>query len=366
MKKTALSAGIATLVCMATQAAQAQTQVTMYGVVDSGIAHTTNANAAGDSLTKVPSLTGSVPSRIGFRGTEDLGGGLQALFNLEGGVQMDTGTSSQGNRVFGRQAYVGLKGSFGTLIVGRQTNMTFHSMLKSDVMGPNLFSISSIDLYIPNARSDNAVGYMGIFDRFTVGATYSFGRDASAAGGPAATNCGGEIAGDPKACRQWTALLGYDNKTHGVTASYDIMYGNTAAAMGLTTSDSRDRRTTLNGYAMLGATKIGAGVMARRKVAATRSNDLDSNLYYLGLSHPLSAALQIDAQVARHAVDNSDNDSTLTVARLTYSFSKRTAVYGSLGHMRNNVSAAIALDAGGTVGVGMNQSGLSVGIRHAF
>lgn len=135
-------------------------------------------------------------------------------------------------------------------------------------------------------------------------------------------------------------MLGYDNKTHGVTASYDIMYGNTDAAMGLTTSDSRDRRTTLNGYAMLGATKVGAGVMARRKVAATRANDLDSNLYYLRLSHPLSEALQLDAQLARHAVDNSDNDSTLTVARLTYSFSERTAVYGSLGHMRESKERA--------------------------
>jgi len=366
MKKTALSAGIATLVCLAAQAAQAQTQVTVYGILDSGVVHTTNTNAAGDSLTKIPGLTGSVPSRIGFRGTEDLGGGLQALFVLEGGITIDNGASGQGNRLFGRQAYVGLKGGYGTLMLGRQSNMTFYSMLKSDVMGPNLFSISSIDLYIPNSRSDNAIGYLGTFDKFTLGATYSFGRDASAAGGPAATNCGGEVAGDSKACRQWTALLGYDNKTHGVTASYDIMYGNTGAGMGLGTSDSHDRRITLNGYAMAGATKLGAGVMARDKVAATRSGDLESNLYYLGLSHPLSPALQFDAQVAHHAVDNSDNDSTLTVARLTYSFSKRTAVYGSLGHMRNKGNAAIALDAGGTVGVGMNQSGLSVGMRHAF
>jgi len=161
-------------------------------------------------------------------------------------------------------------------MVGRQTNMTFYSMLKSDVMGPNIFSISSIDLYIPNARSDNAIGYMGTFDKFTVGATYSFGRDASAAGGPAAPNCVVKVAGNSDACRPWAALLGYDNKTHGVTASYDIMYGNTGAAMGLTTSDSRDRRTTLNGYAMLGATKVGAGVMAGGKVARTHANELES------------------------------------------------------------------------------------------
>ncbi|MES2756004.1 MAG: porin [Pseudomonadota bacterium] len=366
MKKAVLAATLALIGGAAATSALAQSQVTIYGVVDSGLVYTTNTNAAGDSMVKMPGLTGSVPSRLGFRGTEDLGGGLQAIFVLEGGLSLDTGTMGQGNRLFGRQANIGLKGGFGTLTLGRQVNMTFLSALKSDVMGPNLFSMSSIDLYIPNARSDNAIGYLGNFSAFTVGATYSLGRDASAAGGPSATNCGGEVAGNSKACRQVTALLGYDNKAWGLTTSYDIMYGNTGAAAGLTTSESRDRRTTLNGYAMVGATKIGAGVMARRKVAATPVNNLKTELYYFGASYPLTPALQLDGQVARHDVDGSANDSTLSVLRLTYSLSKRTAVYSSLGHMKNSGSAAIALDVGGTVGAGMNQSGLSAGLRHAF
>jgi predicted porin len=366
MKKAVLAATLALIGGAAASSAMAQSQVTIYGVVDSGLVYTTNTNAAGDSMVKMPGLTGSVPSRLGFRGTEDLGGGLQAIFVLEGGLSLDTGTMGQGNRLFGRQANVGLKGGFGTLTLGRQVNMTFLSALKSDVMGPNLFSMSSIDLYIPNARSDNAIGYLGNFSAFTVGATYSLGRDASAAGGPSATNCAGEVAGNSKACRQVTALLGYDNKAWGVTTSYDIMYGNVGAAGGLTTSESRDRRTTLNGYAMVGATKIGAGVMARKKTAATPANDLKTDLYYIGASYPLTPALQLDGQVARHDVDGSANDSTLSVLRLTYSLSKRTAVYSSLGHMKNGGSAAIALDVGGTVGAGMNQSGLSAGLRHSF
>ena len=366
MKKTILSATLALIGVAGANGAMAQSQVTVYGIVDSGVVYTTNSNTSGDSVVKVPGLTGSVPSRLGFRGTEDLGGGLQALFVLESGVNVDTGTVGQGNRLFGRQANVGLKGAFGTLTLGRQINMTFLSMIKSDVMGPNLFSMSSIDAYIPNARSDNAIGYLGNFAGFTVGATYSFGRDASAAGGPSATNCAGEVAGNAKACRQVTALLGYDNKAWGVTTTYDTMYGNTGAAAGLTTSDSNDRRTTLNGYAMLGATRIGAGVMARKKVAATAVNNLKSDLYYVGASYPLTPALQLDGQIARHDVDGSANDSTLSVLRLTYSLSKRTAVYGSLGHMKNKGTAAIALDAGGSVGAGMNQSGISAGVRHAF
>jgi predicted porin len=117
---------------------------------------------------------------------------------------------------------------------------------------------------------------------------------------------------------------------------------------------------------MVGATRIGAGVMARKKVAAARINDLKSDLYYLGASYPLTPTVQLDGQVARHDVDGGANDSTLSVVRLTYSLSKRTAVYSSLGHMKNHGAAAIALDAGGTVGVGMNQSGISAGVRHVF
>jgi predicted porin len=370
MKKNALHAALVSAVASAigtlAAPALAQSNVTVYGILDTGIVHTTNANAAGDSITKMPSLTGSVPSRLGFRGVEDLGGGLQAVFVLENGLGVDTGTAGQGGRLFGRQAYVGLKGAWGTLSLGRQVNMTFLSAVKSDVIGPGLFSTSSIDPYIPNARSDNAIGYLGTFSNVTVGATYSFGRDASAAGGPSATNCPGEVAGNAKACRQVTALLGYDNNAFGVTATYDIMYGNTGAAAGLTTSDSHDRRATLNAYAMAGATRIGGGVMARKKVAATSVNDLESNLYYFGASHPLTPALTLDGQVARHDVKHSGNDSTLVVARLTYWLSKRTAVYSSVGHMSNHGTAALALDAGGTVGAGMGQSGIMAGLRHAF
>jgi predicted porin len=366
MKKTALGGAIAMIGCLACHAATAQSNVTIYGIVDSGVVYTNNANAAGNSAVKVPSLTSSFPSRLGFRGTEDLGDGLQAVFVLESGIGMDTGTMGQGNRLFGRQANVGLKGSYGTLTLGRQNNMTFLATLKSDVLGPNLFSISSIDPYIPNARSDNAIGYLGTFSDFTVGATYSFGRDASSAGGPAATNCAGEVAGNAKACRQVTALAGYNTARFGITASYDIMYGNTGAAAGLTTSDSSDRRSTLNGYAMAGEVRIGAGIMARKKVTATRANDLESNLYYVGASYPLLPLLTLDGQVARHDVRDSGNDSTLAALRLTYYLSKRTAVYSSIGRMKNAGQAAIALDAGGTVGTGLNQSGVSAGIRHSF
>jgi predicted porin len=353
----------AALLLAAPALAMAQSSVTIYGLLDTGLVHTTNVNAAGDSVTKMPSLTGSFPSRIGFRGAEDLGGGLQAIFTLETGLGVDTGGMGQ-NRLFGRQASVGLKGSFGEIALGRQVNMTYLATQKSDVMGPNLFSISSIDLYLPNARSDNSIFYFGRFNDVVAGATYSTGRDTSAAGGPAGTNCPGEVAGNAKACRQVTGLLGYETKPFGVTASYDIMYGNTGAANGLTSSDNSDKRITLNGYVMVGAGRVGGGVVDRSTRAATGLQE--SDLYYLGVSYPIHPLWTLDTQVARKNVKGSDADATLLVARLTYYLSKRTAIHGSLGRMKNSGASAIALDAGGTVGVGKTQNGVVAGLRHSF
>ena len=358
----ALPLALAAMLCGG--GASAQSQVTVYGIVDAAVAHTSNADAAGNGVTKVSSLSGSLPSRIGFRGSEDLGGGLSAVFTLESGFNPDTGTAGQGGRLFGRQAWVGLKGSWGTLQIGRILNMTFYATAKSDVLGPNLFSINSIDLYLPNARSDNAVGYLGSFKGFTVGATYSLGRDGSGAGGPSATNCGGEVAGDSKACRQATALLGYDGASYGINATWDKLHGNAGAAGGLSSSARFDRRVTLNGYAMLGATKVGAGLIDRKTDAATGVTE--SDLVYVGVSHPLAPGLTLDAQVARRNVKGSQDDTKMAVARLTYAFSKRSAVYGAVGRMDNDGLAAVALDAGGTVAPGRAQNGVMAGLRHMF
>ncbi|WP_343729851.1 porin [Duganella sp.] len=357
--------GAAALLCtLGASSAMAQSNVTVYGLLDTGIERVTNVNAAGDSVTRMPSLTGSFPSRIGFRGTEDLGGGLSAIFTLEAGLAVDTGSMGQGNRLFGRQATVGLKGDFGTVTLGRQINMTYISGLKSDVMGPNLFAIGSIDPYLPNARSDNAIGYYGTFNNFVIGATYSTGRDGSSAGGPAATGCPGEVAGNAKACRQVTGLFGYETAAYGLNMSYDILYGNTGAAAGLTSSNNSDKRVTANGYVKVGEAKLGGGVIDRTTRAATGLTE--SDLYYFGVSYPVTPFTTLDAQWARKDVKRSGDDATMLVARATYYFSKRTAVYGGVGRMKNSGLSAVALDAGGSVGAGKSQNGVMAGIRHTF
>lgn len=107
----------------------------------------------------MPSVTVSFPSRLGFKGTEDLGRDLKAIFVLETGFSPNTSLQGQG-RLFGRQVYVGLKNTYGTLMFGRQVNMTYPSILKADVMGPNIHGIGSLDGYLPNFRSDNAIAFI--------------------------------------------------------------------------------------------------------------------------------------------------------------------------------------------------------------
>lgn len=358
MLRTTLIAGL----IAAGASAHAQTSVTIYGIVDTGIEHLTNVNAQGDSLTRMPNLTGLVPSRLGFRGTEDLGGGLHAFFNLESGIALVNGSMNNGGRIFGRGSNVGLSGGFGRVTLGRQVNMTILAV-SSHVMGPALYSVASHDSYIPNAYSDNAIGYLGTFSGMTLGATYSLGRDVSAAGGPPGTNCPGGLAADRQACRQWTALVKYDAASYGVALSHDVMRGGPGAAFGMTSSAHTDQRSVLSGWGKLGPAKISGGILHRERDNAA---PLQSNLAYLGVSYPLTPALTLDAELSRLDVKGSPNDSSMLVARGVYALSKRTALYAMLGRMKNKGTSANSLSAGATVGAGMSQTGIMTGIRHTF
>ncbi len=108
MKKTAFSLA-AMAVLAAAGSAHAQSNVTLYGRLDAGISNTSNAGPNKSSMTQVSS-GGMNTSRWGILGSEDLGGGLKAVFNLEGGILVDTGAAD--GALFKRQANVGLEGAF--------------------------------------------------------------------------------------------------------------------------------------------------------------------------------------------------------------------------------------------------------------
>lgn len=352
---------------MALPGLAAAQSVTLYGVVDTGVEYVNHIGTASDSVTRMPGLTGTVPSRWGLRGSEDLGQGIKAVFALESGFGPDTGVSNQGGRLFGRQAYVGLAGKWGQIALGRQYTMTFWANLEADMLGPNTFGSASLDSYMANARADNAIAYKGTFGGFTVGATYSFGRDSVNAGpSPAGTNCAGENPADARACREWSALLQYDAKSWVVNAAYDSLRGGPGAFAGLTNSGLRDDRLSLNGYALLGAAKLGLGLVRRDNRASSTPR---SDLWYGGVSYAVTPAFSVDAEVFNLRYHDSSNKAWLYAARATYAFSKRSSVYATAGFINNGGQLALSVSngqPGANPAPGASQLGAMVGIKHVF
>ncbi|WP_026354413.1 porin [Massilia niastensis] len=365
MKHPVSSAALAACAIAATMAnASAQANVQIYGIVDGAAEYYDNADAAGHSLVRMPSLGGGMfPSRLGFKGSEDIGNGLKAVFTLENGFYLDSGSQGQGNRLFGRQAWVGLAGSWGQLSFGRNYNAIYQSSFDVDVFAASQYGLGSLDPAIPNGRSDNSIAYKGVFKGLTVAGTYSTGRDTSSAGGPAGTGCAGESAADSKQCREWSAMLRYDGAGWGVVGAYDRIHGGPAAAAGLNSSGLSDSRLHVAGFARAGAWKIGAGVLARDNEGALTQR---SNLYYVGATWRAAPAFQVDAQVSKLDYRDSDNDARQLLVRGVYELSRRTAVYAAAGRIVNSGSSALALSAGGSVGPGLNQSGVITGIKHSF
>lgn len=361
--RLAVAAGAALLPMMV----QAQSNVTLYGVVDTGVAWVNGVGADRHGMAFMPTITGTVPSRWGLRGSEDLGGGNKAIFWLESGFAPDSGAAAQGGRLFGRQALVGVSGNWGQIALGRQYTMLFWAMLDPDILGPNVFSSGSIDSYIPNTRADNAISYKGTFGGLTLGATYSFGRDTVNAGpSPAGMNCAGENPADQRACREWSAMVKYDGASWNVAVAYDSLRGGPGAFGGLTSSALRDDRLSVNGYAMLGKTKVGGGWLRRdNRASATPRSDL----YYAGAAYPITPALTLEGEAYYQRYHNSADKVWLFAARTTYAFSKRTSVYGTVGYIANGGNLALSVSsaqAGTSPTAGASQFGMMAGVKHVF
>ena len=132
MKKSLLAVAVAAAL---PTIAFAQTNVTMYGIADAGIGVQDRGGNA-KSVVVVSSGLQST-SRFGIRGTEDLGGGLSAVFNFEAGMRVDDGTS--GGLNFTRRSVVGFQGGFGTVMLGRDYTPGFTAGGATDIMGYGLY-----------------------------------------------------------------------------------------------------------------------------------------------------------------------------------------------------------------------------------
>jgi predicted porin len=157
--------------------AHAQSSVTLYGIVDAGFVY--NNNSQGHKLYSTSS--GNVQgSRWGLRGTEDLGGGLKALFVLENGFNVFNGRLGQGGDEFGRQAYVGLSSQFGTVTLGRQYDsvVDYTGALEVGSQWGTFYSAHPGDLDNMNNsnRVNNGIKYTSAnYSGITFGGLYSLG-----------------------------------------------------------------------------------------------------------------------------------------------------------------------------------------------
>jgi predicted porin len=180
MKKGATAGPVMAL--MFSASAFAQSGVTLYGVIDEGINYTNNVS--GHSLTEVASGFAQ-GSRWGLKGTEDLGGGLKALFQLENGFNASTGKAAQGGLLFGRQAYVGLSDNqLGSVTLGRQYDSVIDYLAPTTVAGNwggTMFGHPyDNDNMIYSFRVNNTVKYTSpSLGGFQFGGTYSFSNDTS-------------------------------------------------------------------------------------------------------------------------------------------------------------------------------------------
>src|ERR1700754_4668541 len=174
----AVAAVMASFSCIA----HAQSSVTLYGVVDAGVLYTNNNKGSAQT-----SLSQATPSRWGLRGSEDLGGGLSAIFTLENGFTTATGTLSQGGLEFGRKAFVGVSSTtWGTVTAGRQysasDDLMFQFASGSDWIATGLgfgTHASDVDNLDTSNRIQNAVKYLSpTIGGLTFGALYSLGGQA--------------------------------------------------------------------------------------------------------------------------------------------------------------------------------------------
>ncbi len=348
---------------VAAHGAQAQSSVTLYGVADAGIEFLTHADANNHSLTRLTSgnLSGS---RWGIRGTEDLGGGLQALFVLENGFDIDAGTAAQGGRLFGRQAFTGLSSQYGRVTLGRQNNILYDILINYDAMAVSpRYSIFTMDA-MTAGRYDNTAKYVGKFGGFTVTGLYSFARGTSLSGGAVAS----EVPGDPKSDRAISGGVEYNAGNVGVTAIYDMEQG-TAGIAGQSTSQ-KDQRLAIAGTYKFANAKVYAGYRwLNGNIGATASvPSRRADLFWIGAGYQLTPALSLSAAGYLLNDRRGNGDAWSASLLLDYAFSKRTDVYAQAACIHNDDGSRIGLNGPSTaIGLaGTNQLGAVVGVRHKF
>jgi predicted porin len=374
-----------TLIALAALAAvgSASAQYTLYGKIDSVFqVKNTNSGVLNESdLTVVGLNSGGLSgSRWGLKGSEDLGNGLKASFQLENGFGSDTGLIGQNGGIFSRQAWVALGGSFGTVSLGRQYSAFDSVMGNYDGQGysgqsamdyawnnvngvnadvarynnmiqyalPKMGGLELAVQFAPGEDNDNngrkAGNYTSIYGTYTAGAL------SVSAAYENATTTTARVAATPATAAETTVVLnGITYKATGLT---------TVAVAAADTTSKDNSNVSLGGSYDIGVAKLFAGW---EQGSVTGGQD---NGFTLGVSMP-AGAFNIGASYARERLSRdgmNDGEATAFGGQAVYNLSKRTNIYGA--YLSGKTYAAYTSALG--KGFEAKATTYSVGIRHDF
>ncbi|MGH8856169.1 MAG: porin, partial [Telluria sp.] len=316
MKKTSLAIALLSILPLA---AQAQSSVVVYGIADASVGIEDTDAPGEDRRTVIGSGTQST-SRIGFRGTEELGNGLKALFNIEAGYAIDTGASDTAG-LFQRRAVVGLQGTFGTITVGREYSPIAAVVQSSDPLGHGYYgsNLGSFGTNRATRRLANSVNYKSeALSGFTVQAAYSAGERQN-------DNPSGNLVG---------VSVEYKNGPLNLGAGYHQIER-------LATGDDKE-------YAFGAGYNFGAFDLRGSYVVANLTGPNNEFKYTtLGGSYT-AGANKFFLSAHQQKLETGAKGNGFSVA-YAYTLSKRTNVYSSYGRVRNNALGNFGLtSAGGT------------------
>jgi predicted porin len=352
--------------------AQAQTNVTLYGIADVGATYSN----VGNGVTWQEYSGGNAASRIGFKGSEDLGSGLKASFLLEQGFGVDNGSAANPSKAFSRLAYVGLGGNAtGTVRLGRQNTVIKDMMGTIDPFSASgQANIHDFFLYGMDQRQDNLVTYISPnWNGFSAEAQWGFG----------------EQAGQFHANRQWAGLLAYKNGPLDVQLAYrNKNVTDTALAVATATtsagftpdqaalptvdvaadtpfnSDTKD--------AIIGATydfnvaKLHGAYGDRRIGDAPVIGSQKIRSAMVGVTVPFGPhALRAD-YIHNQQRDIDNLNANIYAVSYTYSFSKRTTLYATYTGTSNGDAGIQGLGDFPVANPGNSANVVTVGVQHNF
>lgn len=377
---------IALAAVAASGAAFAQSSVTVFGVVDSAVSYVNGK----DNWSGLNS-GGNQTSRLGFRGVEDLGGGLKANFWLEAGILADNGSGKSGYSkagvgeaesdalAFKRRATVGLSGNFGEVRLGRELTAAYNATSRYDVFGQvgfgasKLWTDAGVNGDSTTQRVSNMVTYLSPeFSGFRANVNYGFGEDKDAQTGKFSNSASRYMgAGLTYDNGPLSLGLGLERRNSGAnTAEFDT----TIPATPVFEAEYDVTAWSLGGSYNFGVAKLAA---AYRNSEAKWTDGVDNAKdktkgYYIGLSAPVGAAGEVKASYNRYETKEAGAAKLKAdhfALGYVHNLSKRTALYGTYAYIKNKnvdgTNLGATLGSGGLKDSGKQQA-IQVGVRHAF